>query len=655
MVYRISPVSAAVADHTFPKKANYYLPWDLTDQQARELSKWDVVILDMEIQARRPDLLVKLREWNPDIVLLVYITSQEVVSSYGSSASIMRRRWGKSIDDSWYLHNNAGKRLSWWNGTYLLNVTQRAPFVNGERFNDHLVDFVVNELLGSGYWNGVFYDNTWDNITHFAGTNIDYDGNGIIDPTIDASWREGMSYIYEQTRNKAPKGTIVVGNGITREYRDQLNGRLLENVAPSAWSATMNTYQYNYDGGYRPQVSIYNVNTGNKGGDSRYQDVRFGLTSALLEDGYFSYDFGDKDHGQLWWYDEYDVDLGKAISPAVSDSGLSNYAPDIWRRDFENGLAIVNSTDKAQRVDLNGEYEKIHGVQDTSVNDGSIVSETTVNADDGVVLLKTFSTLNNIVFNNGAFARFFRPDGSRVRNGFFVFEDSYKGGNKIAHVDVDGNGKLDLIVVSKNKLTVWRDDGQIYMKKYPYTTRYDGEIQVAIGDISGDGQAEIIVAPGDGYPMPIKVYSYQGTKVRRDVYPFGQTYMGGYSLALGNVLGASPQEIIIGTGKGVASQISVFGDGFSLRERWPVYESSFLGGVSVAAGNIDGQGYDEIVVGAGTGKKPEIRVYDSIGTQLYDQFFAYTALNEPGIDVQVLDVDFDGKDDIVGLGTGVGF
>lgn len=659
------PVSAKSLPHTFPRTANYFLNWDITQQDADRLAKWDVVILDMEIQQKRPELLTRIREMNPNIVLLVYLTPQEIIRGYSTTVSTMRRALGNSISDSWYLKNSQGKKLTWWPGTYLLNVTNSAPTVNGKRFNEHLVDFVVHTLLGSGYWDGVFYDNTWDGITYFAGNDIDLNGDGRIDTKLNEQWQEGMRFIYEQTRQKAPAGTIIIGNGTTKAYTDVLNGKLLENTTPEKWQEALDVYKHNDSAVMDPKINILNVNTGNTGNIS-YKDVRFGLTSSLLQDGYYSYDFGDKDHGQLWWYDEYDVDLGNPTGDAIKvsadtniySSSVSNntsYEPDVWRRDFENGLALVNSTNEQQRIDLGGEYEKISGTQDTTVNDGSIVTETTVDGHDGVVLLKTFSTLHDVAFQNGAFARFFRPDGTRVRNGFFVFEESQKAGDTIVHIDVNGNGMRDLLVVSQNKITVWRDDGQVYMRLFPYTARYQGNLQIALGDITGDGEVEIIVAPTDGYPAPIKIYSRHGVKIRNEFYPFGPAYTGGYTLAVGDVLGMSPQEIIVGTGKGVQSTVSIFGDGFELKQEWHVYDAAFTGGISVAAGDVDGEGYDEIVVGAGKGKKPEIRVYDSVGKQLYDQFLAYTAVNEPGIGVQVVDVDFDGKEDIVGLSTGVGF
>lgn len=645
---------AKSVNHTSPKKANYYLQWDLTESQARQLAKWDLVILDMEIQQRRPDLLIKMKTWNPDIVLLVYITPQEIKQNPAASYSQMRRRLVAGIADDWYLKNSSGNKLSWWPGTYLLNVTKETPRVSGQRFNDYLVDFVVDELLASGYWDGVFYDNAWDNISYFAGSNVDTNRDGQKDNLAwaDQKWREGMSYIYNSTREKTNNKYLIVGNGFNDAYKNDLDGLMIENFSALSWTQAMAKYQ---DNSRAQNFTVVNNNTGNQGGQSNYQLMRFGLASSLLENGYYSFDYGDTDHGQLWWYDEYSVNLGNPISESISKNGYSNYVPDVWQRDFENGISIVNSTDRKQAISLGGEYEKIRGTQDTAVNDGSIVSELAVDAQDGQILLKTFASLNDVVFENGAFARFVRPDSSRVRNGFFVFEDGYKGGDKIARIDLDGNGQRDLLVASGNKIMAWRDDGQLFMRLWPYTVNYKGELKIAVGDLNGDNKMEVIVSPSDGYPAPVKIYTRHGRQMKPDWYPFGSRYSGGINIAIGNVNGGDWSEILVGVGNGLLPKVRVYdftGFDFNLTREFPAFASAFRGGVNLAAGDVDGNGIDEIIVGAGPGKEPAVKVFSGAGQQIYREFNVYSAFNLPGIEVASADVDFDGKDDIIAFGEG---
>jgi len=81
LIFNFSSKQDVFAQTNSPKLANYYLNWDLSETQAKDLSKWDLLVLDMEVQARHPDLLQKMRLWNPDIILLVYITPQEIITN----------------------------------------------------------------------------------------------------------------------------------------------------------------------------------------------------------------------------------------------------------------------------------------------------------------------------------------------------------------------------------------------------------------------------------------------------------------------------------------------------------------------------------------------------------------------------------------------
>lgn len=644
--------------HLFPKRANYFLHWSFDEAAARELAKWDLLILDMETQVTSRPLLAKIRQWNPDIIMLAYITSEEIRRDAALGASQLRQQLYQQIDPRWFAVNTKGERQSFWPGTDLLNMSVEAPTVGGKKMNKALADFVATKLLSTGLWDGVFYDNAFDGITWFTGPEIDLNFDGRRDANPDLAWREGMKFLYDETRRLTDNKFMIAGNGTTRAFRDQLNGNMLENFLPSAWTATMRTYSFNHDGGPQPRINLINANTANRGGPDNYQAMRFGLTSALLADGYYSFDFGDQNHGQLWRYDEYEVDLGRNNGAAGALTDGRDFAPAVWQRSFDHGVAVVNSTDRRQAVPLNGEFEKLRGGQAPVVNDGSIVSELTLEGYDGLILLKTLETLSDTLFTNGALARFLRPDGARVRNGFFVFEEQYAGGDQIAHIDLDGNGQRDLVAVAGNQLLAWRDDGQPYMSLYPYTVNYKGELRIAIGDLDGDGKLEIVVAPGTGKPGPLKVYTRHGESVGREWYPFGTSYVGGVSVAIGDVDGGGRGELIVGVGRGLIPKVRIYKNdeafNFRISKEFPAFETSFRGGVNVAVGNLDGVGFDEIIVGAGSGKPPLIRTFDGLGTRRLSEFTAYRTAGKPGIEVRAVDVDFDGKDDIVGLSTGVG-
>ena len=87
--------------------------------------------------------------------------------------------------------------------------------------------------------------------------------------------------------------------------------------------------------------------------------MRLGLTLSLLFDNtYFAYDFGPRDHGQAWWYSEYDVELGEPLGEYYEVDGA------YWR-EYENGY-VVSAPDGAS-VSFSEELtDATSGVKSTS-------------------------------------------------------------------------------------------------------------------------------------------------------------------------------------------------------------------------------------------------------------------------------------------------
>ena len=101
--------------------------------------------------------------------------------------------------------------------------------------------------------------------------------------------------------------------------------------------------------------------------------MRLGLVLSLLTDrAFFTYDFGPRDHGQAWWFKEYDVNLGKPI-------GEYYRVGDSYYRDFENGV-VVASPNKATVVALKKEY--------TDITSGATSSSFHINDGDGRIFIK---------------------------------------------------------------------------------------------------------------------------------------------------------------------------------------------------------------------------------------------------------------------------
>jgi hypothetical protein len=130
-----------------------------------------------------------------------------------------------------------------------------------------------------------------------------------------------------------------------------------------------------------PRIQIINANSKNKNDEKQ---MRWGFGSTLLGNAYFSFDFGETHHGQTWWYDEYDLSLGVPVSSAYRvDGPFDNYEKGLWRRDYENGIVLVNSYDKKINHDLDKEY-----IKKINSNQGSIlIKRIELEARDSVILL----------------------------------------------------------------------------------------------------------------------------------------------------------------------------------------------------------------------------------------------------------------------------
>jgi len=61
---------------------------------------------------------------------------------------------------------------------------------------------------------------------------------------------------------------------------------------------------------------------------------------------------------------------------------------DVFRRDFDNAVVVVNATPTARTVDLGGTFQRIRGTGQDPVNDGAAVTQVTLPAYDAIVLVR---------------------------------------------------------------------------------------------------------------------------------------------------------------------------------------------------------------------------------------------------------------------------
>ncbi|MBI5731816.1 MAG: VCBS repeat-containing protein [Candidatus Magasanikbacteria bacterium] len=636
--------------NVFPKRANYFLSWELSEETARNLAQWDAVVLDMEHQAKNADKIALMRQLNPRLLIFAYIAVQEIRDDALTLKQYtpLRAELAGGIKEEWWLRAPSGAKLSWWPGTHLLNITDQAPPVNGESWNGYLASFVSQKILGSGLWDGVFFDNTWNSLTEKTGANLDINGDGLAESRdlIENSYRNGLNNFFVQVRNLTANRFLLMGND--GEIYTQLNAMMFENFPYArGWSRMMRDYKTFPEKSFPPAFSLLNANTANAGGQDDYQKMRYGLASSLLGDGFYSFDLGDRDHGQIWWYDEYDFNLGEPVGqPYLAKNNTNNFASrGLWRRDFKQGLVLVNSGDQPESLDLNAEFEKIKGRQDPVANDGLIVSAITVEPQDGLILLRPLEKINNAFFLNGSFAKIFNERGAVLRNGFFAYDGRFKGGQKI----FADEQTAETIVIDKNKIKIFKESGLIN-EFYPFSADFKGEISAALADLEGDGEKEIVCGM-KSRGTQIKIFTKDGS-LKKSFRPFPAGYTQGVNLAAGDLNGNGNKEIIVGLAKN-QPLIRIFSrEGRLLSGGFYAFPKKNKNGVNLAAGDVNGDGLDEIIAGAASGQ-PEIKIFNQRAKQIGRGFLGGSAKSKNGIGVAAVDLDNDGLDEIIALSANV--
>jgi len=148
------------------------------------------------------------------------------------------------------------------------------------------------------------------------------------------------------------------------------------------WQVMMARYRRTMAALGEPKLALFHQ----VGSVTDYQSVRYGLTSALMDDGYYVFNSTAQNGGDAPWFDEYQVQLGNAVggpSTAAWQSG-------VYRRDFDNGIALVNPKGNGtQTVTLEASFTHFTGQQAPAVNNGATVTSVTLQDRDGIILMRS--------------------------------------------------------------------------------------------------------------------------------------------------------------------------------------------------------------------------------------------------------------------------
>jgi hypothetical protein len=235
---------------------------------------------------------------------------------------------------------------------------------------------------------------------------------------------------------------------------------------------------------------------------------------------------------------------------------------------------------------------------------------------------------------------------------FIAYDPAFQGGVRVAMADVTADGVPDTITGAgptggAHVTVVDGRSGAMVRSFLAFPDAPAGGIYVAGGDIDNDGFADIIVGRGSGLAQ-IRVFHAVTSAVLRDIVAFAPLTPDGVRVGSTDVNGDGYADIIGGAGPGSTPTVQVF-DGASGNPLTTLqaYPAGFAGGVFVAGGDVTGDGFGDIITGAGEGGGPHVRVWNGTTYVEHFGFFAFDPTFTGGVRVGSSDLNRDGFAEIL--------
>ncbi|MBU0964263.1 VCBS repeat-containing protein [Patescibacteria group bacterium] len=246
---------------------------------------------------------------------------------------------------------------------------------------------------------------------------------------------------------------------------------------------------------------------------------------------------------------------------------------------------------------------------------------------------------------------------------FFAYDSSLRMGLEVEQADIDADGVNEIVITPgtgvESRIKAFELDGTLMASTLAFNEGFTGGVNVATGDFNGDYKEDIAVTPiGAGGPN-IRIYTYNTTSGEFELldwfFGYSETFRGGANLAAGDLDANGIDELIVTPRGGMSPQVKVFSynvvsQKFELADSVIAYQETYYGGVQVATGDINSDGNNDIIVAPFLNGGPNIRVYtlnSDSELELLDWLMAYDISYRGTLSMQVGDTDGDGYNEVV--------
>lgn len=315
----------------FSLSFNVYLGRDIEGDEA-ELARYDLLVLSPRV-LEEPNSLRRIRELNPDIQLYMIF---DLLSGNDGDVNFLAEAFSENIHDEWKMRSTTGDILSTWPETFLGNITDHCPKVNGQTYRSYALRYLEKTVLPlMGEFDGLFLDECTESILWIDGSfdgEFDLNNDRVADePDSVVTWvRDGWLAMLDDIRSRHPNLPII-GNG-NNSYFSQLNGRMFEDFPNSSFEylmgglARMETFRMNQEN----PICLINATA------ETWEDTerRAGWAMGNFADMYLGFDGGPWEHNHMQWTELFEYDLGEA------ESGFRLEGSHLLERHYEHSKVV---------------------------------------------------------------------------------------------------------------------------------------------------------------------------------------------------------------------------------------------------------------------------------------------------------------------------